>query len=117
MWFSDKKKNGAQVPDEVARSIAGRIVRVQKAASEHLNNRVNRYDRRTQLRWFLLGCFLALLAILSSVWVTMHHRPMPQLRSNAMPVHIGKSSDGIPLKPEPSKDSVNIKNKAYGNDK
>lgn len=115
MWFNKRKNGGQPEHDQIARSIADKIIKVQHAASDMLNIKVNRYGKRTQLRWFWMGCVLALLAVICSVSVTFHHHPMPKLRSGVMPSHIGKSSDGIPIIPETIKDSVNAKNKAHGN--
>jgi len=107
MWFSKSKNKETPEQDMLARSIAGKILRWQLAASHRINKMVNRHGRKTQLRWFWLCCGLAAMAVICSVLFTMNRAGMPKLRSNEIPVHIGKSSEGIPAQPQ--QDSVNAK--------
>ncbi|QHS55218.1 hypothetical protein GWR56_06565 [Mucilaginibacter sp. 14171R-50] len=109
MWFLKKKQaNEHSVNDKVAEMIAGRIVKWQRNASQRLNQRVRRYSKESQLRWFWLFCGLALMALICSVLITSRLAQMPRIRNSALPVHIGQSSDGPP-KPHSLKktDSLN----------
>jgi len=109
MWFLKRKQaNNNPVNDKVAGMIAGRIIKWQHSSSQKLNQRVSRYSREAQLRWFWLFCGLALIALICSVLVTSRLTSMPRIRNSSMPVHIGQSSDGPP-KPSDLKqtDSLN----------
>lgn len=109
MWFL-KRKQATHHPanNKVAGMIAARIIKWQRNASQRLNQRVSRYSKESQLRWFWLFCGLALIALLCSVLVTSRLTRMPRIHNSGLPVHIGQSSDGPP-KPHDLKktDSLN----------
>jgi len=97
MWFlKSKQSNNHPANDKVAGMIAGRIIKWQQSSSRRLNQRVSRYSKESQLRWFWLFCGLALIALICSVLVTSRLTSMPRIRNSSMPVHIGQSSDGPP---------------------
>ena len=109
MWFLKKKQaNDHSANDKVAEVVAGRIVKWQRNASQRLNQRVCRYSKESQLRWFWLFCGLALIALISSVLITSRLAQMPRIRNSALPVHIGQSSFGPPKRRDLTKtDSLN----------
>ncbi|MGN6396683.1 MAG: hypothetical protein ACTHMI_14025 [Mucilaginibacter sp.] len=109
MWFLKKKQaNTKSANDKIAAMIAGRIINWQRNASRHLNQRVSRYTKEAQLRWFWLFCGLALIALISSVLITSRLAHLLRIRNSALPVHIGQSSDGPPKPPNLKKtDSLN----------
>lgn len=97
MWSLKKKQvNDHPANDTVAEMIAGRIIKWQRHTSRLLNQRVNRYTKEAQLRWFWLFCGLALIALISSVLITSRLAQMPRIGNSALPVHIGQSSGGLP---------------------
>lgn len=109
MWFLKKKQaNTHSANDKIAAMIAGRIINWQRNTSRHLNQRVSRYTKEAQLRWFWLFCGLAMIALISSVVITGRLAHMPRIHNSALPVYIGQSSNGPP-KPHSLKktDSLN----------
>lgn len=109
MWFLKKKQaNTPSDNDKIAAIIAKRIINWQRNTSRHLNQRVNRYTKEAQLRWFWLFCGLALIALISSVLITSRLARMPRIHNSAMPVFIGRSSNAPPKPRDLTKtDSLN----------
>ena len=117
MWFL-KKQAPKERPeqDRLAASIAVRIINWQRGVADRLNGRARRYDRATQLRWFWLGCVLAVAALICSVLITGREISLPHIHNTRLPTHIGQSSDGPPKKDLIPTDSLTHKIKTHGND-
>ncbi|MDB5122377.1 MAG: hypothetical protein JWP94_506 [Mucilaginibacter sp.] len=99
-FFKSKQQQPDQTGDQIARTIADRIIQWQHLLAAKLNKRVNRYSKRRQkwLLWIFCGLFACSLII---CLIIPFQNEVTTQDHNYQPVHIGLPSE-VPTRPTDS---------------